>query len=128
MNEEAAFQAHLDLHPDDHTCRLVFADWLEERGDPRAPGYRALGINKRYLTWRDDPCWIDGKCGDTPMALPSDWFCKLRAKDRTRGSPYWPAKRLNLKRREVEDATALAFFRLPASRRAELLNPAEVPA
>src|SRR5579862_8640416 len=33
----------LDAHPDDYQTRLVFADWLEEHGDPRAPGYRALG-------------------------------------------------------------------------------------
>lgn len=43
MTEEDAFQSALDSNPDDATTRLVFADWLDERGDPRASGYRALG-------------------------------------------------------------------------------------
>ena len=33
LDTESAFQEWLDLHPDDHTARLVFADWLEEHGD-----------------------------------------------------------------------------------------------
>jgi len=28
------FQHHLDAHPDDWECRLIYADWLEEQGDP----------------------------------------------------------------------------------------------
>ena len=42
------FQRRLDEHPDDFQTRPVFADWLEERGDPRAEGYRALG---RFRMW-----------------------------------------------------------------------------
>jgi uncharacterized protein (TIGR02996 family) len=30
----------LDANPEDNSLRLVFADWLEERGDPRAAGLR----------------------------------------------------------------------------------------
>jgi uncharacterized protein (TIGR02996 family) len=44
---ESEFQAALDAHPDDHVTRLVFADWLEGEGDPRAEGYRALGLLRR---------------------------------------------------------------------------------
>jgi hypothetical protein len=29
MTTEEDFQRQLDLHPDDHQTRLVFADWLE---------------------------------------------------------------------------------------------------
>src|SRR5262245_7494859 len=36
MTDEAGFLAQLDANPDDDTTRLVYADWLEERGDPRA--------------------------------------------------------------------------------------------
>jgi uncharacterized protein (TIGR02996 family) len=43
MDDEEAFQAALDANPDDHTTRLVFADWLQERDDPRAAGYREMG-------------------------------------------------------------------------------------
>ena len=44
FHTEDEFQAHLDQHPDDHTARQVFADWLDEQRDPRAAGYRALGL------------------------------------------------------------------------------------
>lgn len=48
MTSEDDFQAQLDANPDDWQTRLVFADWLDERGDPRAGGYRALGFHR----WR----------------------------------------------------------------------------
>jgi uncharacterized protein (TIGR02996 family) len=35
MTDAAFFQAILD-NPDDRSLPLVYADWLEERGDPRA--------------------------------------------------------------------------------------------
>ena len=35
MNEEHAFYEEILAHPDDDFSRLIFADWLEERGDPR---------------------------------------------------------------------------------------------
>jgi uncharacterized protein (TIGR02996 family) len=40
MNEEAAFIAALVAEPSDRTAALVFADWLDERGDPRGPMMR----------------------------------------------------------------------------------------
>lgn len=47
MTDEAAFQAALDEQPNNSGIRLVFADWLEEQGDPRATGYRWMGDNQR---------------------------------------------------------------------------------
>ena len=35
MNEEQAFQQAMLENPNDLALRMVFADWLEERGDPR---------------------------------------------------------------------------------------------
>jgi uncharacterized protein (TIGR02996 family) len=40
MNEEAAFIAALVKEPSDKTVALVFADWLDEHGDPRGPMMR----------------------------------------------------------------------------------------
>ena len=40
MSDEASFLAALEQNPEDETTRLVFADWLEERGDPRAEWLR----------------------------------------------------------------------------------------
>jgi len=34
--EEAALLHAVCLHPEDDTPRLIYADWLEERGDPRS--------------------------------------------------------------------------------------------
>ena len=36
MSSEHAFLATIEAQPDDRAVRLVYADWLEERGDPRA--------------------------------------------------------------------------------------------
>lgn len=36
MNEEAAFLKSIESLPADGTASLVFADWLDERADPRA--------------------------------------------------------------------------------------------
>ncbi|HEY1192518.1 MAG TPA: TIGR02996 domain-containing protein, partial [Gemmata sp.] len=41
MSEEAGFVAALVAAPTDLTTALVFADWLEERGDPRGPMLRS---------------------------------------------------------------------------------------
>lgn len=46
MTTEDDFQNAIDASPDDWNARLVFADWLQEQGDPRAEGYRALGALK----------------------------------------------------------------------------------
>jgi uncharacterized protein (TIGR02996 family) len=35
MNSDSAFLEHLEANPDDYTTRLVYADWLDERDDPR---------------------------------------------------------------------------------------------
>jgi uncharacterized protein (TIGR02996 family) len=141
VTTEDDFQAAIDAHPEDWQTRLVFADWLDERGDPRAEGYRALvAIGRRAL-----PCRMlshePGKSGpiqymfgserlspDAPRVqyalclIPADWLKLLK------GSLYSSSRRPSWKhyhtRREAEDAAALAFARLSAKRRAKLLQPA----
>jgi uncharacterized protein (TIGR02996 family) len=41
MTEDAAFIRAVREHPDDETTRLVYADWLDDRADPRAGYLRA---------------------------------------------------------------------------------------
>jgi uncharacterized protein (TIGR02996 family) len=41
MPVEDAFLADICAHPNDDTPRLIYADWLEERGDPRSEFLRA---------------------------------------------------------------------------------------
>ena len=42
MDQERAFLEEIAANPADHATRLVFADWLEERGDARANLLRLL--------------------------------------------------------------------------------------
>lgn len=142
MTTEDDFQAVLDRDPDDAHTRLVFADWLDERGDPRGPGHRALGVlrlkpmissggkSQRGLqnevhgfTTNLNP---SSRCDGTfwpvyrPSALPDDWYQLLRPAEVLPAwdSIYWTHL---YSRREAENAAALVFARLPAARRAELL-------
>lgn len=41
MKPETPFLEAIQANPNDVSCRLIFADWLEERGDARAAGIRA---------------------------------------------------------------------------------------
>ncbi len=119
-SEEEAFQSHLDLHPDDHTCRLIFADWLEERGDSRAKGMRALGELRKqphYYVRLSTKFWWYWVCGESKcQELPSDWWHLM----------YNEMGMRNLggderTRRRVDDAAALAFALLSPQRQEELL-------
>jgi uncharacterized protein (TIGR02996 family) len=138
VTTEDDFQAMLDANPDDHATRLIFADWLEERGDPRAEGYRALGRNRfRPVVPVFDQFWsLPGwQTAAQPLlrmntivvdfgTLPDDW---LRAVPKLTDQEAGPQWRTRKSRREAEDAAALAFASLPAKRRAKLLaaQPAE---
>lgn len=119
MTTEDDFQAALNADPTDWQTRLVFADWLDERGDPRAEGYRAIGVADRrpkrsasgwywYARWPRVP---DIRIGDGHGTLVGDWW------DAT-----LPGQSPFATRRAAEDAAARAFARLPAARRAELLG------
>lgn len=126
---EADWQAYLDLHPDHHDMRVRFADWLEERGDERAEGYRALAANglnpcSRYqgnhLAPKEGAHWwrADGKLHDLmDTEMPADWY-DATVQGRKETGWRWTGWDT---RREAEDAAALAFAKLPAERRAELL-------
>lgn len=130
MTTEDDFSAALDANPDDHHTRLVFADWLQERGDVRADGYRALGAGRVYplsvrmgaTPWRGKTAWVYGGATNSigthqrHCLLAVDWFKLI---ERGEGCDASWCRRLN--RREAEDAAALAFAKLPPKRRAELL-------
>lgn len=120
MTTEDDFQRALDANIEDWQTRLVFADWLEERGDPRAEGYRALGALRLYadlgyhrrFVYQSSGEWTAGGSPDRSV-LPRDWY-----------APLMPSRELELEndeaRRSAEDKAALAFARLSPQRRAEL--------
>jgi uncharacterized protein (TIGR02996 family) len=131
MNDEEAFHAALDANPNDHTTRLVFADWLQERGDPRAEGYRALGVRSHRFHVSTDQVWWLGNAEEPAISqvamtqpeyvhrhgiLPKDWFQAVEGGQ----TALWCWRKFD-HRREAEDAAAFAFAKLPPERRAELL-------
>jgi uncharacterized protein (TIGR02996 family) len=74
MIQEEAFIQHIQAHPDDAGLRLIYADWLEERGDSRAAFLRAeaelaalskknkrradLRARLREMAQEIDPAWL----------------------------------------------------------------------
>lgn len=119
MTTEESFNRMLDTDPTDWMTRLVYADWLEEQGDPRATGYRALGRLNLYPDMR----WvylflrygaIDWTVDRWPdrSVLPDDWISAADVQATAKG----------VSRGEAEDVAALAFLRLPLERQQELLK------
>jgi uncharacterized protein (TIGR02996 family) len=133
VTTEDDFQRALDADPDDHHTRLVFADWLDERDDPRAEGYRALGATRRdctygnmYLGNREAcPFWqyLHGaELSTSEGCLPKDWYDLVEFNGKyAHCCPSWQFN-YTANRRELEDAAALAFCKLSAARRRELLT------
>jgi uncharacterized protein (TIGR02996 family) len=123
MNREDDFQTALNDRVDDWQTRLVFADWLQERGDPRAEGYRALGMLRLYpdteyslrFVYQSTGAWTPTGNVDRSV-LPPDWY-----------EPLQPEGALALEENEsrwsAEDKVALAFALLTDQRRSELLAP-----
>jgi uncharacterized protein (TIGR02996 family) len=57
-NDDIAFQRAILANPADATLKLVYADWLQERDDPRAEYVRAQ-VEGRALPKEDfDPTWV----------------------------------------------------------------------
>lgn len=134
MTDEDAFHVHLDAHSDDHTARMVFADYLDEQGDPRGPGYRALGMlgvrpwdQNLGGNYSDAPAYTsqnnrqvaNGDPQYVPHALPEDWFKQITGMS----YGYGPAWTVHASRKDAEDTAAHAFSQLPPERQVELLNP-----
>jgi len=78
MDEEAGFIAALLAEPDDRTVLLVYADWLDERDDPRAQLLRLLASDQaeQQSTWMLDQ--------DTNAWLQLIASRKFRVKDRVK--------------------------------------------
>lgn len=132
VTTEDDFQRLIDRKSDDWHTRLVLADWLEDRGDPRSGGYRAIAIQKRRPLQgrhRDIDTWWWHRSGSTKIEdfhnhIPQDWFSLLPAGEGSES--FWPvfSPKGGIKsRRECEDALALAFSLLSPERQAELMIP-----
>jgi uncharacterized protein (TIGR02996 family) len=100
VTTEDDFQLVLDKNLDDWQTRLVFADWLQEREDPRALCF--YGSTYGYSSNSNYPNCI----------LPDAWFIELRRTyvrhtsltDHANHMWVWVRSR-----RAIEDAAALTF-------------------
>lgn len=123
MTCEDDFQAALDHTPKDWQARLVFADWLDERGDERADGYRALGRWRRvpqvysldvggcFWVCCPDSTWFKWQHRLFAASLPYNWHSRMREAQLT---DEFPSRRL------AEDAAARAYCRLVADLRSRM--------
>ncbi len=126
MPTEEDFQNSLDERIDDWQLRLIFADWLEEHGDPRAEGYRALGTLRLYpdmeYSYRfvhgDDRSW---RATDPDRSvLPTSWFVELDYYGKHSLEPGEDT------RRQAEDKAAMAFAAMTTERKVWVLSKAVI--
>src|SRR5262249_37671575 len=91
MNEEEAFLQAIRGEPDEPAHRLVYADWLEERGDPRAEFVRLgaqaaqMQARMRQLEEGFSPEWVasvrEGRARPEEIKLRSGRSVSLRRLD-----------------------------------------------
>jgi uncharacterized protein (TIGR02996 family) len=125
VTTEDDFQAALDADPADWQTRLVFADWLDERNDPRAAGFRELGrlrLNpvlcvqssggaRHYILGSKEAVSSSVDKKYHPCMLSPDWFARCGRGDAFHDSGSW---RFYDTRRAADDAAALGYAEMSA--------------
>lgn len=128
--EERAFIRRIRTDPADLTARLVYADWLDERGDPRGSGHRWLaeaGKVPRFYAGcvyggRPAPWTWWGRATDVDFSVlmrPS--YIPLRLLQLAHTHPYaagpgWRARYVDFATAyRALDAVAAAYGGLPAA-------------
>lgn len=135
MTTEDDFLHQLLVEPCDFQTRLVFADWLQERDDPRADAYCVIAHLKKLpehflptqsYSGREVWCWWRPTVKsflETPSVITDDWFNALRGfLDHFRYAESHYNFRDYRNPLDAERALVDAFLRLPLARRAELLT------
>jgi hypothetical protein len=132
--------ARLDGQIDDWQARLVLADLLDDIGDPRAAGYRAMGRLRLWPLLRSKGLY--GGDPDDAMERLWQWWLDVRPRHAKKGEsahcgiPGPWCKAINAlhphhancthhTRRAAEDALALAFSHLSPAEQAEILTEAD---
>jgi uncharacterized protein (TIGR02996 family) len=87
VNEEKAFLSAILADPDDDAPRLVFADWLEERGDPRGEFIRGQCRLARMRKWDDGYTELETRCGLLERTHRDAWLAPIT--DLVRDSERW---------------------------------------
>src|SRR3954468_4751510 len=74
MTDEQGFLAQLYANPDDDTTRLVYADWLDERGDRRGAYLRQEVRLAALDGWSDAYRPQERELRRLGEELPSGWL------------------------------------------------------
>jgi uncharacterized protein (TIGR02996 family) len=84
VTEHPGFLADIRANPDDDTPRLVYADWLEDNGDPDRATFIRVQCELARSPWQvgrvyDDPAWLrlHAREQDLLSAHALAWFCAL---------------------------------------------------
>jgi uncharacterized protein (TIGR02996 family) len=75
MSEEAGFLEALAHTPDNNTTRLVYADWLADRGDPRA---EFLRIDHRLMS--EQPAFLRRRFIELQATLDPQWAMRVASR------------------------------------------------
>jgi uncharacterized protein (TIGR02996 family) len=81
VNQNEAFIADIVAHPEDPSVRLIYADWLEEHGDPRADYLRTQAELIRHRENPELRQQFQERLRVLRPQLDSEWVARL---DRTR--------------------------------------------
>lgn len=77
MSEDHAFLAAIRAQPEDAVLRLVYADWLEERGDERHELIRVETAMRAVPIWSDEFQRLKPSRARLRKTLPSDWLAAM---------------------------------------------------
>jgi uncharacterized protein (TIGR02996 family) len=74
MSEEAGFLSAISSDPKDRAVRLVYADWLEERGDARGELVRIEEEMGRIAVFSDRFWLLKSRRNELRSVAPTDWL------------------------------------------------------
>jgi uncharacterized protein (TIGR02996 family) len=77
MRDDAAFLSSIRAAPHDGTTRLVYADWLEERGDPRGELVRVEEEMRKLPVFSDEFWQLKRRRNELRASAATDWLGAL---------------------------------------------------
>jgi uncharacterized protein (TIGR02996 family) len=112
MTEDAFIRAIL-ASPQDDAPRLIYADWLEERGDPRGEYIRLLYALERLAGDDAEAVQVRERLRALEESIDLSWRALLGRGRRQRGqvTPASSSRRGRRSRREAREADVALFLR-----------------
>src|SRR5262245_56433541 len=74
MGEEQGFVEAIASNPNDDGLRLIYADWLEERGDPRGELVRVCQAMRGVPVWSDRYWELKARRNELWVRCPLEWL------------------------------------------------------